>query len=129
MNKKSIINFVNTILYINIGLISSVSLAFADGGILGNFKGDPGSTEKALRSGDIHTDDIPNIIRGVIDFMMGIAGTIAIIFIIVGSYKILLGSIQQDKSEGKNTIIMAITGFAIASLAWFIIKFIIDNFS
>lgn len=129
MNKKSIINFVNTILYINIWLISSVSLAFADGWILWNFKWDPGSTEKALRSWDIHTDDIPNIIRWVIDFMMWIAWTIAIIFIIVWSYKILLWSIQQDKSEWKNTIIMAITWFAIASLAWFIIKFIIDNFS
>jgi type IV secretory pathway VirB2 component (pilin) len=60
---------------------------------------------------------------------MEIAGTVAIIFIIIWAYKILFGSLEQDKTKWKDTIIMALSGFAIASLAWFIIKFIIDNFS
>ncbi|NVP17178.1 hypothetical protein HUU51_00450 [Candidatus Gracilibacteria bacterium] len=110
-----------------IGIISSIKFSFAnenDIGILGS-----GVSSGDLRNGDIHIDDIPNIIRGMIDFAMGIAGTIAIIFIIFGAYQILFGSIEQDKSKGKNTIIMAIIGFAIASLSWFIIKVIIDNLS
>jgi type IV secretory pathway VirB2 component (pilin) len=60
---------------------------------------------------------------------MEIAGTIAIIFIIIWAYKILFGSLEQDKTKWKDTIIMALSWFAIASLAWFIIKLIIDNFS
>ncbi len=58
---------------------------------------------------------------------MGIAGTIAVLFIIIGAYKLLLGSTSQDSSKGKDTIFMAITGFVIASLAWLIIRTIIDN--
>lgn len=118
------------VLYIIIWLILSVNLAFADGWILWNFKWDSTTTEKALRLWDIHTDDVPNILRWAIDFMMTIAWTVAIIFIIIWAYKILFGSLEGNGStEWKNTIIMAIGWFAIASLAWFIIKFIIDNFS
>ncbi|MDD3145516.1 MAG: pilin [Candidatus Gracilibacteria bacterium] len=109
-----------------IALISSYSNAFAtnDAGILGN-----SISQDDLKKGNVHIDDIPKVIRGAIDFGMSIAGTIAVIFIIIGAYQILFGSIEQDKSKGKNTIVMAIIGFAIASLAWFIIKLIIDNLS
>lgn len=82
-----------------------------------------------IRNGNIHADDIPNIIRSAIDFFMGIAGTISVIFIIIGAYKILFGSLQQDKTKWKDTIIMALGGFALAALAWVIIKVIINNFS
>ncbi|MCD5385122.1 pilin [Candidatus Gracilibacteria bacterium] len=105
-----------------IGYILSLQLTFADGGILGNID------EADIRNGNIHVDDIPQILRGSIDFFITIAGTIAVIFIIIGAYKILLGSLEQDKTKGKDTIIMAIGGFALASLAWFIVKLLIDNF-
>ncbi len=72
--------------------------------------------------------DIPNMIKNIIEFFIGIAWTIAIIFIIIWAYKILFGSLQQDKTKWKDTIIMAIWGFIIAALAWFIVQFIFDNF-
>jgi len=85
-------------------------------------------SEKELREWDIHVEDIPNIIKWAIDFAMSIAWTIAVIFIIVWAYKILFGSLEQDKTKWKDTIIMAIFWFAIASLAWFIIKLVLSNF-
>lgn len=84
-------------------------------------------SQSDLRTWDIHTEDIPNIIKWAIDFWMSIAWTIAVIFVIIWAYQILFGSIEQDKSKWKNTVVMAIVWFAIASLAWFIIKLIIDN--
>ena len=117
------------IFYTFIWYILSIHLSFADGWILWNFKWDGTKTDKALRDGDIHTDDIPNIIKWAIDFMMGIAWTIAIIMIIVWAYQILFWSVTSDKTKWKNTITIAITWFIIASLAWFIIKFIIQNLS
>lgn len=80
-----------------------------------------------LRKWDIHVDDIPWMIRWVINFLLWIAWTVAIIFIIFWAYKILFSWWSWWKSEWKNVIIMALTGFAIASLAWFIIRFVIDN--
>lgn len=111
--------------------LSSITpvIVFADGGMFWSFSGGSDTaTEAALKTWDIHIDDIPVIIRGAIDFFMWIAGTIAVIFIIIGAYQILLGSLEQDKTKGKTTVVLALTWFAIASLSWFIVKFILDNF-
>ena len=81
-----------------------------------------------LRNGNVSLDTIPGMIVGATNFLMGIAGTIAVIFVIIWAYQLLFGSLQQDKTKWRNTILMALGGFAIASLAWFIVKLIIDNF-
>ena len=107
--------------------ISTFQFTFADGGFLWDFRWD--DTEKALREWDIHIEDIPFMLKSAINFFMGIAGTIAIIFVIIWAYKILFGSLEQDKTKWKDTIIMALGWFALASLSWFIIKIILDNFS
>ena len=73
--------------------------------------------------------DIPEMIKSAIEFFIWIAWTIAVIFIIIWAYKILFGSLQQDKTKWKDTIIMALWGFVIATLAWFIVQFIFDNFT
>lgn len=106
----------------NLFLLNNV---FADWGIIW---GDWITAEK-LRKWDIHTEDIPVAIKNAIDFGIWIAWTIAIIFIIIWAYKILFGSLKQDTTDWKNTIIYAISWLVIASLAWVIIKLILDNFS
>ena len=82
-----------------------------------------------LKRWTIGFDDIPEMIVYAINFFMWIAATISVIFIIIWAYQILFGSLSQDKTKWKNTIIMAIWWFILASLAWFIIKLIISNFS
>lgn len=86
-------------------------------------------SQSKIRKWEIHIDDIPVAIKNATNFFMGIAGTIAVIFVIIGAYKILFGSLQQDKTKGRDTIISALGGFALSGLAWFIVRFIIDNFS
>lgn len=109
--------------YIALAFLSSYSsLLAADDNILG-------IDEWKLRRWDVHLDDIPGAIKSAIDFFMSIAATISVIFIVIGAYKILFGSLQQDKSKWRETIIMALTWFAIAALAWFIIKTILANLS
>lgn len=67
-----------------LGLFLSYQASFADAGIFGSFSGgNAKASENALRNGDIHIDDIPVMIKNAIDFLMQIAGTISIIFIIV----------------------------------------------
>jgi len=82
-----------------------------------------------LKDWTIWFENIPWMIVYAIDFLMWIAATISVIFIIIWAYKILFGSISQDKTKWRDTILMAIWGFIIASLAWFIIKLILDNFN
>lgn len=112
-----------TILYsLILSIITPIAVFAADMGVLWNFE------ESKIKTGDIHINDIPNILTYAIDFFMWIAWTISVIFIIIGAYQILLGSLEQDKTKGKTTVVLALTWFAIASLSWFIVKFILDNF-
>ena len=82
-----------------------------------------------LRKWEVWFEDIPNMITYAINFFMGIAASVAVIFIIVWAYKILFGALQQDKTKWRDTIVASIMGFALASLSWFIVKLILDNFS
>ena len=124
----------NKVFYTFIWYILSLQLTFADAWLLWDFVKDRdpsksaySDTTTALRNWDVHVWDIPVIIKWSIDFFITIAGTVAIIFIIIWAYKILLGSLEQDKTKWKDTIIIAIGWFALASLAWFIVKLLIDN--
>jgi len=111
---KQIINAL--IVYI---LLFQISLA-AESNILG-------ISDNKLRQWDVDINDIPNAIRSIIDFLLSIAGTIAVVFVIIWAYKILFWSLQQDKTKGRDTIIMALWWFALAALAWMIIKVVLVN--
>jgi hypothetical protein len=121
----------NKIFYTFLWYFLSLNLTFADWWILWNFAKDREKWEKvtdvAIKNWDIHLWDIPIMIKWAIDLFINIAWTVAIIFIIIWAYKILFWSLKNDKTKWKDTIIMAISWFALASLAWFIIKIIIDN--
>lgn len=88
-----------------------------------------GIPNSQLRRWEVDLDDIPTAIKSLIDFFLGIAATISVIFIIVWAYKILFWSLQQDKTKWRDTIIAALWWLAIALLAWVIINLIIDNLS
>lgn len=81
-----------------------------------------------LRKWEVHLCHIPVIIVNMTEFFMWIAWTIAVIFIIIWWYQILFWSLENDKTKWKNTVVMALMWFALASLSWFIIKLIFDNF-
>lgn len=123
------INYIISAIFIKLFLIKATfAEKNTDSWILWDFRnGNSEETAEAIRRWDIHLDDIPEIIKNAIDFGLGFAGTIAVIFIIIWAYQVLFGSLEQDTTKWKNTIIMAIWWFVIASLAWFIIKLIIDN--
>jgi hypothetical protein len=91
--------------------------------------GDNGVTAQQLKEWDAITfDHIPKMIRSVIDFLLWVSWTIAIIFIIYWAYQLLLWPVtSNERTKWKNTIITAITWLAIAILAWAIIRLIIEN--
>ncbi len=82
-----------------------------------------------LRSWDINLDDIPNMIKNAIEFFLWISGTVSIIFIIIWWYQIIFGSLSQDKTKWRNTVLFALGWFIISTLAWFIVQFIFANFT
>lgn len=113
------------ILFTLVWIFFSLPSTFAgDAGIL------QGTTAEKLKNGNLHTDDIPAIILGATDFLMGIAGTVAIIFIIIWAYQMAIGSATENSTSGwKKTILLALWGFILASISWILFKIIIDNFT
>ena len=110
-------------------LISQFQAIFAaNNWLLGGLWEGTEATEK-IRTWDIHLEDIAPIINSMINIFLSLAWTIAVIFVIIGAYKMLFWSLTQDVTKWRSTIIMALTGFAISLLAWFIVKFIFNNFS
>lgn len=87
------------------------------------------TTTEKIKNWDLHVSDIPEIIRYAIDFLMWIAWTISIIFIIIWAFKIALWSLEWEKTKWKQTIFYALGWFVLASLSWIILKLIIDNFT
>ena len=81
-----------------------------------------------LRTGNVHIDDIAWWLKWMIDIFLSLAGTISVIFVIIWAYYLLFGSLKSDHTKWKDTIVMALTGFAISVLAWFVVKLIFDNF-
>ncbi len=124
--------------YINSWLFVAQAAEWAPTGLLNGIK-DVGTVEnwvatewsksasERIRTGDLHLDDVPNVIKGLIDIFIGLAGTIAVIFVIYWSYRLLFGSLSWDHTKWRETIIMALTGFVIAILSWFIVKLIFNN--
>jgi hypothetical protein len=84
-------------------------------------------TVQDIREWNIHVSDFPNMIRYMIDIFLWFAWTIALIFIIIWAYQVAFWSLSDNKTQWKETIIMALSGFVLAAMAWVIIKFILQN--
>jgi hypothetical protein len=85
-------------------------------------------TQDKLRNWEIHLNDIPHILKYAIDFLLGFAWTVSVLFIIIWAYQILFGSISQEKTKWRDTIIMALAWFALASLSRFLLNYILSNY-
>lgn len=116
------------ILLYNIIFFTCLNSAFAWDNIW-IFSGVKNMTKDKVREWKITIDDIPNILVNIINIWIWIAWTVSVLFIIVWAYKILFWSLEWDKTQWKNTIVAAIIWFIIASLAWVIIRLILDNFT
>jgi len=78
-----------------------------------------------IKTGKIRLWMFPFYITNVINFGLAIAGTLSILFILIGSYQYMIGGLSQDKEKGKKTIMYAVGGLVLAALAWVIINIII----
>lgn len=118
---------ITRILFILVALFTNFKMTFAEWEDLWVFWNDSGLTSSNLRNWEIHSEDIPKLIISATDFLLWIAGTISIIFIIVWAYQYLFGSLSQQKTAWRDTIIMALVWFWIATLSYFLIRVITDN--
>ena len=77
-----------------------------------------------IRTGDIHLWNLPCYIKFFTQTLVAIAGSLAVIFVMVGGYRYVIGPDEQ-KAESKKTIIYALIGLAVTLMAWIIIDLIL----
>lgn len=78
----------------------------------------------AIKTGKIRLSMIPFFITRLVEFLIGLAGLVAVLFIVIGGYKFVTGGITEDKEAGKKTVLHAIVGLILALSAYIIVNFI-----
>lgn len=76
-------------------------------------------------TGDISASCIPDYIRYLLQIIFMFIGAFFLLMIIIAGYQIAIGSAIGDKEAGKNRLKMAIVGFIISALSFFIVDFFI----
>ena len=72
--------------------------------------------------------DVPELIGRIIQAILGVVGSIALLMFIVGGLRwILSGGNEEQVTKGKNTIVWAVAGLAVVFLSYLIVYYIIDN--
>lgn len=78
-----------------------------------------------IQTGDIHLRNIPCFIKYFTQTLVGLAGSIAVVFVMYGGYKYVIFP-EGEKDKAKKTITYALIGLAVSLLAWVLIDLVIQ---
>lgn len=78
-----------------------------------------------IRTGDIHLRNIPCFIKFITQTIVAVAGSLAVIFVMIGGYRYVIGR-DEDKDAAKKTITYALIGLAVSLLAFIIIDIVLQ---
>jgi len=80
----------------------------------------------AITTGDVKAWMIPFFIRYILEFIIGLAGLIAVGGIVYGGYLYLFAGLSDDKDKGKSAIKNGILGFVLVLTSWAIVNIVIS---
>ena len=79
-------------------------------------------------TGVIHYNCIPYYLSYVIQFIFGLTGAACILMIIIAGFQIAIAkAVGKDRNEGLTRLRVALIGFILCALSWFILDFIISS--
>ncbi len=73
-----------------------------------------------IRTGDISLRQIPCFIKFFSQTLIAVAGSLSVIFVMVGGYKYALFG-PDEKEAAKKTITYALAGLAVSLMAWILV--------
>jgi len=125
---KKIISYI-TMLAISIISIANFTPVFASGINCSGGRPSDIPVEVWEAAGCSGTDDaLPVTIVNILNAIIGVAGLVAVIFIIIGSVQYMTSSGDSAKTKkGKDTILYACIGLIICVLSFAIVNFVISN--
>jgi len=88
----------------------------------------PDSVKQAAGCENAPSAELGEVIRNIVLAVIGAAGIVSVIYIIIGGYSYMTSSGETQKLEkAKKTILYATIGLAICVLAFAIVNFVINN--
>jgi len=75
-----------------------------------------------IKTGKIRFWEVPYYVVYFIQFIIGISGLVAVLFLVLGGYQYVISGLAQDKEKGKKTITNALTGLVVVLVAWVIVN-------
>ena len=74
----------------------------------------------------INANDIPHTIAQIITILLGLAGGIAVLFVLIGGFRYMTAGGNEKQAEaGKTTIINALIGIALVILSYAIVSVVV----
>ena len=124
---KFITSIIIAVAFCALGLntLTPFTPAFADDSICDNpHVDDQIKAASGCSSGS--TDELPNVIQGIANAIILVAGVIAVVFIIYGGIQYMTSAGDSSKTKkAKDTILYAAIGLIICALAFAIVNFVI----
>jgi hypothetical protein len=78
----------------------------------------------AIKTGRVSFWMIPYFIVYIIEFIIGLSGLIAIIFVVIGGYQFIVSGATDQRDAAKTTIRNAVLGLVLVLTAWVIINIV-----
>ncbi len=81
----------------------------------------PSKMYEKFQTGDLHWIDLIEFAFHLIELALVLAGSIAVILLMIGGYQYIIGAITDNKEQGKTTITYTLIGLAVILLAWILV--------
>jgi len=78
----------------------------------------------AIITGKIKFWMIPHFIVYIIEFAIGLAGLVAILFLVIAGFQYIMSGASDAQDKAKNTIKNALIGLVVVSVAWVVVNLI-----
>ena len=78
----------------------------------------------SLRTGRFALWMLPYLALLLIQFFSILAGVLSVLFVVIGGYNFIIGSLSEDKEKGKKTVMYALIGFVVSMLAYTIVNLV-----
>ncbi|MFC1810905.1 hypothetical protein ACFLZH_05375 [Patescibacteria group bacterium] len=78
----------------------------------------------AIKFGKIKFWMIPFYIVYFIEFVIGISGLVAVLFLVVGGFQLIMSGASEGQEKAKNTIKYALMGMVVVLVAWVLVNLV-----
>ena len=76
---------------------------------------------------DPKLSDIAVLLHYAIDFLLGMAGGIAVLFVFIGASQYIWGWDVETKQKGKGRIFGAVAGIIVVTLSFFVVQLVLGE--